>query len=311
MNKNILISWAAGFIGSHLCDKFIQLWYSVLWVDNLSTGSVNNIQHLLQLPEFKFINQDITSALKIEEKLDYILHFASPASPIDYLQIPIETLRVNSLGTINMMELAREKNSRILVASTSEIYGDPLVHPQIEEYWWNVSSIWPRSCYDEWKRFLEAVTMAYNRKHNIETRIVRIFNTYWPRMRLDDGRVIPAFIWQILRGEDITIFGDGNQTRSFCYIDDLVEGVYKLLLSEHYLPINIGNPEEITIKELAKEIIQLTKSNQKIVTKELPVDDPKKRKPNISKANNILQWNPQTNRSVGILKTFEYFKSII
>lgn len=309
--KKILITGAAGFIGSHLCDRFINLSYSVIAVDNLSTGSLNNVQHLLKLPEFKFINADISNSLEVKEELDYILHFASPASPIDYLRIPIETLKVNSLGTINMLELAKQKKARILVASTSEIYGDPLIHPQTEEYWWNVNSIWPRSCYDEWKRFLEAATMAYNRVYGLETRIVRIFNTYWPRMRLDDGRVIPSFLWQVLRDEDITIFWDWNQTRSFCYVDDLVDGIYKLLMSDYSLPINIGNPDEISMKEFAEEILKLTKGEQKIIFRKLPIDDPKKRKPDISKAQDILNWSPQISRSEGIEKTYEYFKTVI
>lgn len=282
--KRILITGAAGFLGSHLCDRFIKEGYHVIGMDNLITGSLRNIEHLFKLEHFEFYHHDVSKFVYVPGNLDYILHFASPASPIDYLKMPIQTLKVGSLGTHNLLGLAKSKNSRILIASTSEVYGDPQVHPQNEEYWGNVNPVGPRGVYDEAKRFQEAITMAYHTFHGLETRIVRIFNTYGPRMRLNDGRALPAFIGQAIRGEDITVFGDGSQTRSFCYVDDLVEGIYRLLLSDYSSPVNIGNPDEITIKEFAEEIIALTKTNQKIVNELLPVDDPKQRRPDISLA---------------------------
>lgn len=308
--KTVLVTGAAGFLGSHLCDRFIAEGWSVIGMDNLITGDLKNIEHLFSNANFKFYNHDVSNFVHVPGKLDYILHFASPASPIDYLKIPIQTLKVSSLGTHNMLGLARAKNARILVASTSEIYGDPSVHPQNEEYWGNVNPVGPRGVYDEAKRFQEAMTMAYQRIHNLETRIVRIFNTYGPRMRLNDGRVLPAFIGQALRGEDLTVFGDGKQTRSFCYVDDLIEGIYRLLLSDYGLPVNIGNPDEITILDFAQEIIQLTKTNQKIVFKELPEGDPAMRRPDISKAKTILEWEPKVDRSEGLKVTYDYFKSL-
>ena len=310
MSKRILITGAAGVLGSHLCDRYINEGFDVLGMDNLITGRLENIQHLFSLENFTFYNHDVTKYIHIPGHLDYILHFASPASPIDYLKIPIQTLKVSSLGTHNVLGLAKAKNARILIASTSEIYGDPLVHPQTEDYWGNVNPIGPRGVYDEAKRFQEALTMAYNRFHKLETRIVRIFNTYGPRMRLNDGRVLPAFIGQALRGEDLTIFGDGSQTRSFCYVDDLVEGIYRLLLSSYDLPINIGNPDEITIKQFAEEIIKLTNTNQKIIYEPLPIDDPMQRKPDITKAIEILGWKPKVSREEGLKITYEYFKSL-
>lgn len=308
--KRVLITGAAGFLGSHLCDKFIAEGYSVIGMDNLITGDLKNIEHLFKLEQFEFYHHDVTKFVNVPGKVDYILHFASPASPIDYLKIPIQTLKVGSLGTHNLLGLAREKNARILIASTSEIYGDPLVHPQTEEYYGNVNTIGPRGVYDEAKRFQESITMAYHRTHGLETRIARIFNTYGPRMRLNDGRVIPAFIGQALRGEDLTVFGDGSQTRSFCYVDDEVEGLYRLLLSDYSLPVNIGNPGEITILEFAKEIIKLTGTDQKIVFKPLPQDDPLQREPDITKAREILGWEPKISREEGMKKTYEYFKSL-
>ena len=310
MKKRVLITGGAGFLGSHLCDKFISEDYEVIAMDNLITGDLKNIQHLFKLPEFEFYHHDVTKFVHIPGKVDYILHFASPASPIDYLKIPIQTLKVGSLGTHNLLGLAREKNARILIASTSEVYGDPLIHPQIEEYYGNVNTIGPRGVYDEAKRFQESITMAYHRFHGVETRIARIFNTYGPRMRLNDGRVIPAFIGQALRGEDLTVFGDGMQTRSFCYVDDEVEGLYRLLLSDYTLPVNIGNPEEITILDFAKEIVKLTGTEQKIIFKPLPQDDPMQREPDISKAKEILGWEPKISREEGMKKTFEYFKNL-
>ncbi len=310
MNKRVLITGAAGFLGSHLCDKFIAKDYEVIGMDNLITGDIKNIKHLFNLENFQFYNHDVTEFVDVPGQLDYILHFASPASPIDYLKIPIQTLKVSSLGTHNLLGLAKEKKARILIASTSEVYGDPLVHPQSEEYYGNVNTIGPRGVYDEAKRFQESITMAYHRFHGLETRIARIFNTYGSRMRLNDGRVIPAFIGQALRGEDLTVFGDGLQTRSFCYIDDEIEGLYRLLLSDYSLPVNIGNPDEITILDFAKEIIKLTNSNQKIVFKPLPKDDPLQRKPDISKAIAILGWKPKISREEGMKKTFEYFKGL-
>jgi len=308
--KRILITGAAGFLGSHLCDRFIQEGYEVVGMDNLITGNLKNLEHLMQLEEFVFYHQDVSNYVHVPGKLDYILHFASPASPIDYLKIPIQTLKVSSLGTHNLLGLAKNKNAKILVASTSEVYGDPLVHPQKEDYWGNVNPIGPRGVYDEAKRFQEAITMAYHRFHGLEVGIVRIFNTYGPRMRLNDGRVLPAFIGQALRGEDLTVFGNGSQTRSFCYVDDLVEGIYRLLQSDYSEPVNIGNPDEITILDFAEEIINLTKTDQKIVFKDLPTDDPMQRKPDISVAKKILDWEPKINREEGLKRTYDYFKSL-
>ncbi|KAB8152163.1 NAD-dependent epimerase/dehydratase family protein [Kordia sp. TARA_039_SRF] len=308
--QRILITGAAGFLGSHLCDRFINEGFHVIGMDNLITGDMRNIEHLFHLKHFEFYHHDVTKFVHVPGKLDYILHFASPASPIDYLKIPIQTLKVGSLGTHNLLGLAKEKKARILIASTSEVYGDPLVHPQHEEYYGNVNTIGPRGVYDEAKRFQESITMAYHRFHGLETRIVRIFNTYGPRMRLNDGRVIPAFIGQALRGEDLTVFGDGTQTRSFCYITDQVEGIYRLLMSDYVEPINIGNPHEITIGDFAEEIIKLTGTTQKVIYKELPVDDPLQRKPDIRKAKEILDWEPTVNRTEGMRLTYEYFKSL-
>ncbi|MGB1184922.1 MAG: UDP-glucuronic acid decarboxylase family protein [Schleiferiaceae bacterium] len=306
----VLITGAAGFLGSHLCDRFIAGGYDVLGMDNLITGNMENLEHLIGHPLFTFYNNDVSNFVHVPGELDYILHFASPASPIDYLKIPIQTLKVSSLGTHNLLGLALAKNARILVASTSEVYGDPLVHPQTEEYWGNVNPVGPRGVYDEAKRFMEAMTMAYHTYHGLETRIVRIFNTYGPRMRLNDGRVLPAFIGQALRGEDLTVFGDGSQTRSFCYVDDLIEGIYRLLMSDHSEPVNIGNPHEITISEFAEEIMELTGTDQKVVYKELPVNDPMQRKPNISKAQELLGWEPKVMREEGLKLTYEWFKSL-
>lgn len=308
--KRILITGAAGFLGSHLCDRFIKEDYHVIAMDNLITGKLKNIEHLFPLENFEFYNCDVTKFVNIPGKLDYILHFASPASPIDYLKIPIQTLKVGSLGTHNCLGLALEKKARILVASTSEVYGDPLVHPQSETYFGNVNPIGPRGVYDEAKRFQEAITMAYHTYHNLETRIVRIFNTYGARMRLNDGRALPAFIGQALRGEDITVFGDGSQTRSFCYIDDTIEGIYKTLHSDYHLPINIGNINAVSIKEFAEEILTLTGVNQKLVFKELPQDDPMQREPDISLAKKVLGWEPKVSRKEGLKLTYEYFKSL-
>src|SRR5881396_2360276 len=291
--KRVLVTGAAGFLGSHLCDRFIKEGYEVIGMDNLITGSLRNIEHLFKLQEFEFYHHDVSKFVHVPGKLDYILHFASPASPIDYLKIPIQTLKVGSLGTHNLLGLALAKKARILVASTSEIYGDPLVHPQNEDYWGNVNPVGPRGVYDEAKRFQEAMTMAYHTFHKVDTRIVRIFNTYGPRMRLNDGRALPAFIGQALRGEDLTVFGDGSQTRSFCYVEDLVDGIYKLLLSDYIMPVNIGNPDEISLKEFAEEILGLTGHKVKIIYKPLPVDDPKQRQPDITKAKNILGWQPK------------------
>jgi dTDP-glucose 4,6-dehydratase len=308
--KRVLITGAAGFLGSHLCDRFIKEGYHVLAMDNLITGDLKNIEHLFKLEHFEFYHHDVSKFVHVPGELDYILHFASPASPIDYLKIPIQTLKVSSLGTHNLLGLAKAKKARILVASTSEVYGDPMVHPQTEDYWGNVNPIGPRGVYDEAKRFMEAMTMAYHTYHDVETRIIRIFNTYGPRMRLNDGRVLPAFIGQALRGEDLTMFGDGSQTRSFCYVDDLVEGIYRLLMSDHVYPVNIGNPQEITIKEFGEEIIKLTGTSQKLISLPLPQDDPKQRKPDISKAREILGWEPKVQRAEGLKITYEYFKSL-
>lgn len=308
--KRVLITGAAGFLGSHLCDRFIKEGCHVIAMDNLITGDLRNIEHLFKLQNFEFYHHDVSKFVHVPGELHYILHFASPASPIDYLKIPIQTLKVGSLGTHNLLGLAKAKNARILVASTSEVYGDPMVHPQNEDYWGNVNPVGPRGVYDEAKRFQEAMTMAYHTYHNVETRIVRIFNTYGPRMRLNDGRVLPAFIGQALRGEDLTAFGDGTQTRSFCYVDDLIEGIYRLLLSDCATPVNIGNPSEITINDFAQEIIKLTGTNQKVVFKPLPTDDPKQRQPDITKARAILGWEPKVNREEGLRITYEYFKSL-
>jgi dTDP-glucose 4,6-dehydratase len=308
--KRVLITGAAGFLGSHLCDRFIKEGCHVIGMDNLITGDLRNIEHLFKLEQFEFYHHDVSKFIHVPGDLTHILHFASPASPIDYLKIPIQTLKVGSLGTHNCLGLAKTKKARILVASTSEIYGDPQVHPQTEEYWGNVNPVGPRGVYDEAKRFQEAMTMAYHNFHGLETRIVRIFNTYGPRMRLNDGRALPAFIGQALRGEDLTVFGDGSQTRSFCYVDDLVEGIYRLLHSDYHLPVNIGNPSEITLKQFAEEVIALTGARQKIVFKPLPVDDPKQRQPDITKARDLLGWEPKVERKTGLKTTYEYFKSL-
>lgn len=308
--ERVLITGAAGFLGSHLCDRFIKEGYHVIGMDNLITGDLKNLEHLFKLEQFEFYNHDVSKFVHVPGDLKYILHFASPASPIDYLKIPIQTLKVGSLGIHNLLGLAKSKNARILIASTSEVYGDPLVHPQTEDYWGNVNPIGPRGVYDEAKRFQEAITMAYHTYHKLETRIVRIFNTYGPRMRLNDGRVLPAFIGQALRGEDLTVFGDGSQTRSFCYVDDLVEGIYRLLLSDYVYPVNIGNPAEITIREFAEEILKLTGADQKIISKPLPQDDPKQRQPDITRAKAILGWEPKVSRSDGLKITYDYFKNL-
>lgn len=310
MSKRVLITGAAGFLGSHLCDFFIEKGYRVVGMDNLITGDLDNISHLFGLENFEFHHHDVTKFVHVPGDIDYILHFASPASPIDYLKIPIQTLKVGSLGTHNLLGFAMEKNARILVASTSEVYGDPLVHPQTEDYWGNVNPVGPRGVYDEAKRFQEALTMAYHTYHGLETRIVRIFNTYGPRMRLNDGRVLPAFIGQALRGEDLTVFGDGSQTRSFCYVSDLIEGIYRLLLSDCVDPVNIGNPDEITILDFASEIVKLTGTSQKVIHKPLPKDDPTQRQPDISKAKQILDWTPKISREEGLKITYEYFKKL-
>jgi dTDP-glucose 4,6-dehydratase len=308
--KRVLITGAAGFLGSHLCDRFTKEGCYVIAMDNLITGRMENIEHLIGNKNFHFVHHDVSNFVHVSGGLDYILHFASPASPIDYLKIPIQTLKVGSLGTHNLLGLAKAKGARMLIASTSEVYGDPTVHPQTEDYWGNVNPIGPRGVYDEAKRFQEAITMAYHRYHNLETRIIRIFNTYGPRMRLNDGRVLPAFIGQALRGEDLTVFGDGSQTRSFCYVDDLVEGVYRLLLSDYIYPVNVGNPDEITISHFAQEIIELTGTTQKVIYKDLPINDPAQRQPNIDKAREILNWEPKVGRSEGLEITFEYFKTL-
>ena len=308
--KRILITGAAGFLGSHLCDRFIKDGYHVIGMDNLITGNLKNIEHLFKLEHFEFYHHDISKFIHVPGKLDFILHFASPASPIDYLKIPIQTLKVGSLGVHNCLGLAKTKSARVLIASTSEVYGDPEVHPQHEDYWGNVNPVGPRGVYDEAKRFQEAITMAYHNFHGLETRLARIFNTYGPRMRLNDGRVLPAFIGQALRGEDLTVFGDGSQTRSFCYVDDLIEGIVRLLHSDCSDPVNLGNPAEITIDQFAKEIIELTNTTQKVVYKSLPIDDPKQRRPDITKANTLLNWNPTIDRKEGLNRTYSYFLSL-
>lgn len=307
--KRVLVTGAAGFLGSHLCERFIDEGFEVIGMDNLITGSLKNIEHLFKLPQFNFYEHDVSNFVHVPGKLDYILHFASPASPIDYLKIPIQTLKVGSLGTHHLLGLAKDKKSTILVASTSEVYGDPAVHPQKEDYWGNVNPVGPRGVYDEAKRFQEAITMAYHTYHKLDTRIVRIFNTYGPRMRLNDGRVLPAFIGQALRGEDLTVFGDGSQTRSFCFVDDLVEGIFRLLMSDYSGPVNVGNPDEITIKEFADEILALTGASQKVIYKDLPVDDPTQRQPDISLARKLLNWEPKVSRKEGLKRTLSYFKS--
>jgi len=310
MSKRVLITGVAGFLGSHLCDRFIKEGYRVIGMDNLITGDLRNIEHLFKLKEFEFFHHDVSKFIHVPGQLDYILHFASPASPIDYLKIPIQTLKVGALGTHNCLGLALEKKATILVASTSEVYGDPLVHPQAEEYWGNVNPVGPRGVYDEAKRFMESITMAYHTFHGVDIRIVRIFNTYGPRMRLNDGRALPAFIGQALRGEDLTVFGDGSQTRSFCFVEDLIDGIYRLLLSGYCMPVNIGNPDEISLLDFAKEILDLTNNKVSIIFKPLPVDDPKNRQPDTSKAKEILGWKPRVNRAEGLKITYEYFKSL-
>lgn len=309
--KRVLITGGAGFLGSHLCDRFLAEGFHVIAMDNLITGNLANIEHLFSRKEFEFYHHDVSKFVHVPGELHYILHFASPASPIDYLKLPIQTLKVGSLGTHNLLGLARAKKARFLIASTSEVYGDPLVHPQNEDYWGNVNPIGPRGVYDEAKRFQEAITMAYHTYHGLETRIVRIFNTYGPRMRLDDGRVLPAFIGQALRGEDLTAFGDGTQTRSFCYVSDLVEGIYRLLLSDYAYPVNIGNPGEITINQFAEEIIALTGARTRVIYKPLPKDDPKQRQPDITRARQILNWEPKIDRAEGLRLTLEYFRKVV
>ncbi len=306
--KKVLITGGAGFLGSHLCDRFLDEGYHVVAMDNLLTGNIENIEHLMGHKDFEFQHHDVSKYVHVSGDLEYILHFASPASPIDYLKMPIQTMKVGSLGTLNCLGLAKDKKARMLIASTSEVYGDPLVHPQTEEYWGNVNPVGPRGVYDEAKRFQEALTMAYHTFHGLETRIVRIFNTFGPRMRLDDGRVLPAFISQALKGESLTAFGDGSQTRSFTYVDDLVEGIYRLLKSDYSQPVNIGNPEEITINEFGEEIIRLTGSKSKIIYKDLPKDDPKQRKPDITLAKKVLNWEPKFTRSEGLKPTLDYFQ---
>lgn len=306
--KRVLITGAAGFLGSHLSDRFIKEGFHVIAMDNLLTGNIKNIEHLFPLKQFEYYHHDVSKFVHVPGELHYILHFASPASPVDYLKMPIQTLKVGALGTHNLLGLAKAKKARMLVASTSEVYGDPLIHPQKEDYWGNVNPVGPRGVYDEAKRFLEAITMAYHNFHDVETRIIRIFNTYGPRMRVDDGRALPAFFSQAIRGEGLTVFGDGSQTRSFCYVDDLVEGIYRLLMSDHHLPVNIGNPDEISIKEFAEEVIELVGNPKATLTfKDLPKDDPKVRKPDITKAREILGWEPKVSRAEGMKRTLEYF----
>ncbi|PRD54047.1 UDP-glucuronic acid decarboxylase family protein [Sphingobacterium gobiense] len=308
--KRILITGAAGFLGSHLCDRFIAEDFDVIGMDNMITGDLRNIEHLFKLPNFEFYHHDVSKFVHVPGKLNFILHFASPASPVDYLRIPIQTLKVGSLGTHNLLGLAKSKRARILVASTSEVYGDPLISPQSEEYWGNVNPVGPRGVYDEAKRFQEAITMAYHNVHGLDTRIVRIFNTYGPRMRLNDGRALPTFIAQALRGEDLTVFGDGNQTRSFCYVSDQIEGIFRLLFSDYAQPMNIGNPDELTINNMAREIISLTGNQSKIRYVPLPIDDPKQRRPDIRKARRILNWTPTVNRKEGLLQTINYYQQM-
>jgi len=310
IKKRVLVTGAAGFLGSHLCDKLIAEGFFVIAMDNLITGDIRNIEHLVKRSDFEFIHHDVTKYIPISGSLDYILHFASPASPIDYLKIPIQTLKVGAMGTHNCLGLAKAKNARILVASTSEVYGDPLVHPQPESYWGNVNPVGPRGVYDEAKRYMESITMAYHTFHNVDTRIVRIFNTYGPRMRLNDGRALPAFIGQALLGKNLTVFGNGSQTRSFCFVSDLIEGIYKLLLSNYHLPVNIGNPNEISLKEFAEEVLILTGNKVAIEYKALPEDDPKQRQPDISKAKELLGWQPKVDRAEGLAITYNYFKSL-
>ncbi|MFB3057945.1 MAG: UDP-glucuronic acid decarboxylase family protein [Ignavibacteriaceae bacterium] len=309
-SQTAVVTGGAGFLGSHLCDKLLHEKFKVICVDNLSTGSTDNISHLFGNDNFSFIKHDVTNYIFIPGKVDYILHFASPASPIDYLKLPIQTLKVGSLGTHKALGLAKEKKATFLLASTSEVYGDPTIHPQSEDYWGNVNPIGPRGVYDEAKRFAEALTMAYHRYHTVDTRIVRIFNTYGPRMRPDDGRALPTFIGQAIKGEDLTVFGDGSQTRSFCYVSDLIDGIYKLIMSEETDPVNIGNPDEITVKEFAAEVIWVTGSKSKIVFEQLPIDDPKVRQPSIEKAKKILGWEPIIDRKKGLEKTIKYFVSL-
>ncbi len=308
----VLITGAAGFLGSHLCDRFLKEGYHVIGMDNLLTGNIKNLEHLFPRKDFEFYHHDVSTYVHVPGELDYILHFASPASPIDYLQMPIQTMKVGSLGTHNLLGLAKSKSARMLIASTSEVYGDPLEHPQTESYWGNVNPIGPRGVYDEAKRFQEAITMAYHTYHGLETRIVRIFNTYGPRMRTNDGRVLPAFFSQAIRGEGLTVFGDGNQTRSFCYVDDLIEGIYRLLFSDYHLPVNIGNPSEITMNEFGEEILKLVGNpKSKLIYKPLPKDDPKRRRPDISLAKKVLDWVPQVDRVEGLRRTYEYFKTVV
>jgi dTDP-glucose 4,6-dehydratase len=311
MKKTAVVTGGAGFLGSHLCDKLIAEDIKVICIDNLLTGSMRNIEHLIGNENFEFIKHDVTNFIHVPGNVDYVLHFASPASPIDYLKLPIQTLKVGSLGTHKALGLAKEKHARFLLASTSEVYGDPLIHPQPESYWGNVNPTGPRGVYDEAKRFAEAITMAYNRFHNMETRIVRIFNTYGPRMRLNDGRALPAFVSQALRGEDLTVFGEGLQTRSFCFVYDLVDGIVKLLFSDESEPVNIGNPSEITILDFAKEIIELTGSKSKIIYEELPIDDPQVRQPDITRAVKLLNWEPKVDRKEGLEKTIDYFRNYV
>jgi len=312
MEKKIaVVTGGAGFLGSHLCDKLIENGHKVICIDNLLTGNMDNISHLFGNEDFHFIKHDVTNFIHVPGKVDFVLHFASPASPIDYLKLPIQTLKVGSLGTHKALGLAKEKGARFLIASTSEVYGDPEIHPQKEDYWGNVNPIGPRGVYDEAKRFAEAITMAYHRFHGVDTKIVRIFNTYGPRMRLDDGRALPAFVSQALRGEDISIFGDGSQTRSFCYVADLVEGIYRLLLSDENNPVNIGNPSEITIKQFAEEVIKITNSKSKLSYRDLPVDDPKVRQPDITRAKELLGWEPKVDRAEGLQITIDFFKRVL